>query len=155
MKPARLLIVVALFLSCAPTPSFHGVLVIKNSSDESVFIESNLHTYNNYYQTSFVLPNGAMKEIACTKILESEDAICIEAFADNIDEGVLLVYSDEKKQKLLAKWSYNSPSIGNINFFDLRSYSRESAHDMRMNYTEYWYWFTLTKKDLNLQDVQN
>lgn len=124
MRRARLLIVlisVVLFSSCNKPSSYRcvGYLKIRNATEFTVFLESNIESYDIPYFSREV-PAGDFSYVAETRlfntVVENVDDLRIEDFVVNYEDAKVSAYYENEngERELIYTWSYASRNDDSI-----------------------------------------
>ena len=138
-----------ILFSCAPEPQWCGLLIISNSTDKELVIESNLQTICDWGEYCNTLEPEDYRTIAETNNLPNSDDVVIEAFATNIQDGKVDLYFKQGEEKRFVKsYTYKGRFSSSKELFNLSHCIHESGEDQRKNYHTEVFIFEITQSDI-------
>ena len=141
-----------LLFSCAPDPQWSGSLMIWNKTDKVLVIESNLQTNCHWTEYNKTIEPDHFLTIAETKHLANSEAIVIEAFATNIQDGkVDLYFKQDEERSFVKSYTYEGRFSSSMELFYLSHCIYESGEDLRKNFHSERFIFEITQSDIQIE----
>lgn len=144
-----------ILFSCAPDPQWSGSLMIWNKTDKVLVIESNLQTNCHWTEYNKTIEPDHFLTIAETKHLANSEAIVIEAFATNIQDGkVDLYFKQDEERSFVKSYTYEGRFSSSKELFNLSHCIYESGEDLRKNFHSERFIFEITQSDIQIEQIR-
>ena len=126
--------------------------MIWNKTDKVLVIESNLQTNCHWVEYNNSIEPDHFLTIAETKHLTNSEAIVIEEFATNIQDGkVDLYFKQDEERSFVKSYTYEGRFSSSKELFNLSHCIYESGEDPRKNYHLERFIFEITQSDIQIE----
>ena len=152
-KRLVILTILALLVSCAPSPQYKGYLFVMNKTDQTLYVETNIVSAaepGDYCQSYEIIPGG-LAGIANTETKPEEGAIKIESFLNNPADSKVDIFVKEGEELVLVRtYTYAEKDNSPKELFNLNHCTLNDQEDIRKRFHAVQFFFEIATADLPL-----